>query len=122
VLQDILQKRLCCAAPRFPIFLTRKASQENITGTIVRTARGEKLLSLPNRASEEQLSRAKQLFLSKVPAVAARIAALLAAARKAERDNAKTLRTPRNRREVRGNLSASGSPEGQRAKVMVEGG
>ena len=34
VLQEILQKQSCCAAPRSPIFLMLRASRVNISGTI----------------------------------------------------------------------------------------
>jgi len=52
-------KRFCCAGHRFPIFLTRRASRENISGTIGRTgARGKSVIAAKRR-SAAQLWRAE---------------------------------------------------------------
>jgi hypothetical protein len=70
------------------------------------------VLSLQNADSESDCGRAKQLFLSEVPATSARHRGFaIAAAQK--KDNAETSRKLRNRRELKEKLSASGSPESQ---------
>ncbi len=47
--ETFCKKRLFCAGPRFPIFLTRKASRENISGTIARTDAKEKTAAVARR-------------------------------------------------------------------------
>src|SRR5438876_1920675 len=115
-------KRLCCAGHRFPIFLTRRASRENISGTIERTgAKGKSVIAAKRRFGERLWRGEAAIF---VPDANQRHEdswrSLCPSAWKSKKDNAEAQRAQRNRRQAKGIRVRAVLQRVSRAKVTVD--